>query len=404
MQIPVGAEPFGLHLSDRSAVAAVVEGLADPDPRVRRVSAYVLGEMDPDAGDRATPHLPCVTTTPTSARPRSPRSFAASGRSSLAGDRRAIERCPMPACGSRSSTRSGALAAEDATISPRATARRLRSDRCARTPLPRSSNAARVPKRSTTLSELAAHADEDRARCDVSCDAGLDGPGLFDLASVGMSDAAPVRASRSRAGGSPRSIRRGRLAPLTGALADEHPSCEMPSQTALGVVGVAAADSVVDVAQLTDRDGKGRSQPCSTCRSTAARDDVRRFAVEMVAGAVDSHRLAMSIEGDADDRALAAEGLAALEVGAGSDARPSSSSRARRAAIAMSVAIENLSVADPTQRANAIEVIESVGRTGLVRPLLAIWEGTATDRSLTTLSSNDSRAIPTIGSEPASSS
>ena len=42
----------------------------------------------------------------------------------------------------------------------------------------------------------------------------------------------------------------------------------------------------------------------------------------------------------------------------------------------MSVAIENLSVTDPAQRANALEVIESVGMRDVVRPLLSIWEGT----------------------------
>jgi len=41
---------------------------------------------------------------------------------------------------------------------------------------------------------------------------------------------------------------------------------------------------------------------------------------------------------------------------------------------AMSVAIESISVNDPGQRANALEVIETVGDTELVRPLLALWD------------------------------
>ena len=43
---------------------------------------------------------------------------------------------------------------------------------------------------------------------------------------------------------------------------------------------------------------------------------------------------------------------------------------------AISIALESLSVADPLQRANALEVIESVGDSELVRPLLALWEST----------------------------
>jgi hypothetical protein len=41
---------------------------------------------------------------------------------------------------------------------------------------------------------------------------------------------------------------------------------------------------------------------------------------------------------------------------------------------AVSAAIENLTVSDPAQRANAVEVIETVGEPAIVRPLLALWE------------------------------
>jgi hypothetical protein len=41
---------------------------------------------------------------------------------------------------------------------------------------------------------------------------------------------------------------------------------------------------------------------------------------------------------------------------------------------AVSAAIENLTVSDPAQRANALEVIETVGEPAIVRPLVALWE------------------------------
>jgi hypothetical protein len=41
---------------------------------------------------------------------------------------------------------------------------------------------------------------------------------------------------------------------------------------------------------------------------------------------------------------------------------------------ALSLAIENLKSHDPTQRANALETLESVGKREIVRPLLRLWE------------------------------
>lgn len=43
----------------------------------------------------------------------------------------------------------------------------------------------------------------------------------------------------------------------------------------------------------------------------------------------------------------------------------------------MGLAIENLDSRDPGQRANALEMIESMGKNELVRPLLALWEAEA---------------------------
>jgi len=101
--------------------------------------------------------------------------------------------------------------------------------------------------------------------------------------------------------------------------------------------------------------------------------DVERFAAARVAEAVDRHRLGIAIDVDVDERfgllkdsllarserdALAGLRAASLLGGGG----------------AMTVALENLSGADPAQRANALEVIESVARRDLVRPLIVMWD------------------------------
>ena len=45
---PVGAEPFGLTRADHSTLVAARDALADPEPRVRRVCAHVLGDLGPE--------------------------------------------------------------------------------------------------------------------------------------------------------------------------------------------------------------------------------------------------------------------------------------------------------------------------------------------------------------------
>ena len=105
--------------------------------------------------------------------------------------------------------------------------------------------------------------------------------------------------------------------------------------------------------------------------------DVRRFAEALVFEAVDRHRLGTSLEADGDGaERLLADSLMTL-------AERDAALALRAAAMLgggaeLRVAIDNLSVTDTGQRANALEVIESVSDRELVRPLLTMWEGGAT--------------------------
>jgi hypothetical protein len=100
---------------------------------------------------------------------------------------------------------------------------------------------------------------------------------------------------------------------------------------------------------------------------------LRRLAESAAARAIESRRLADSIEGDADERMeLLKESLLA-------DSERHALTAIRAAALlggdgAISTAVESLSADDPAQRANALEVIETLGDHDLVRPLLALWE------------------------------
>ncbi|MGH2680564.1 MAG: cyclic nucleotide-binding domain-containing protein, partial [Actinomycetota bacterium] len=104
-----------------------------------------------------------------------------------------------------------------------------------------------------------------------------------------------------------------------------------------------------------------------------ATDAVRRRAGASAARALESRRLADSIEIDGDERLtmLRDSLLETSERHAVTAIRAASLLRGQGA---LSTALESLSAEDPTQRANALELIETTGDHDLMRPLLALWE------------------------------
>ncbi|HEX7247478.1 MAG TPA: Npt1/Npt2 family nucleotide transporter, partial [Actinomycetota bacterium] len=370
---PLGGERFGLQFSDRTAVTAAVEGLADPDPRVRRVSVHVLGDMDPD--EVTEPLLTCLRDDDADVRATAIASLVrASGEASLpailqiSSDPDAVVRLAVvdaigalgPDGGHSTITLERSLLDADPNVCARAAVLLVR--------------AGGTESALATLAELTTHADDLVRSAAFHAMRDHGGPELFGIAEAGVSDPAPaVRAEAARALVAIDPMRA--PAPLTVALADDHALVRDAVAEALGVVGIAAADPVVDSLTSPTR-WEGAIAALQHVPIDGRQDDVRRFAAEMVAGAVDSHRLAMSIEGEHGDRsALLKDSLLWRSM---RDANLA----LRAVAVldgtrALSAAIENLSVADPAQRANAIEVIESVGERDLVKPLLAIWEGSA---------------------------
>jgi HEAT repeat protein len=370
---PVGAEPFRLQLSDRSTVTVVVEGLADPDPGVRRVSAYLLGDMDPDQATQ--PLLSRLQDEDADIRATTIASLVrASGTASLPA---ILELATDADGGVRLAVIDaiGALGADDDTSTTTLGLSLLDADPNVRA---RAAavlvNAGVAAHAVATLAELATDPNDLARLAAFRAIRDHGGPELFEIARAGVSDPTPVvRAEAARAIAATDPVRAS--APLTEALADEHALVRDAVAEALGVVGVAAGDPVVDSLTSPTR-REGAIAALQHVPIDGRSDDVRRFAAEMVAGAVDSYRLAMSIEGDADDRA------ALLQHSLLWRSKREATLALRAAAVldgstALSVAIESLSVTDPAQRANAIEVIESVGARDLVRPLLGIWEGTA---------------------------
>ena len=369
---PVGAGPFGLRRPDRSAMAAAVTALDDPDPRVRRVSAHVLGDMDPDAATE--PLLTCLRDDDADVRATAIASLVRGGSPTALPA--IVERASDSDAGVRLATVDaiGALAADDA-VSERALGPLLDDAE----PAVRARAAAALvrlgasPTGAATLAELAADPDEGVRVAAFQAMQGFEAPQLYEVAYEGLSDAAPAgraEAAHAVAALDPRRA----LNPLIEALADDHPLVRDAVAEALGVIGLAAAGSVV--ASLTSPSRwEGAMMALQHVPLDGRTDDVERFAVEMVTEAVESHGLASAIDDTSDERLTLLKDslLSRSERRAMLGLRAASVLDGKRA---MSVALESLSVTDPAQRANAIELIESVGARAVVTPLLSMWDGT----------------------------
>ncbi len=369
---PASADPFGLQRSDRSAVAAAVQGLADLDPRVRRVSAFVLG--DADADDVAAPLLACLRDDDASVRATAIASLA---RSSSTGSMRAIvERAGDP----DASVRLAAIEAIATLGDDASRAHVLETSLRDADPHVRANSAAALlqlgatERATATLAELAADPDEGVRRAAFRA---IGGPvaTVFDLAETGLSDPVPI--VRAEAAGALARIDHQRaLRALIAALGDEQRIVREAAAVALSGGGPAAGEAVVDALMSPSR-WEGAVSALQHVPIDGRADHVRRFAKDMVEGAIDSHRAASSVEDPSDERLV----LLRDSLLARSDRHAMLGLRA--AAVlggrhAMSVALENLSVTDPAQRANALEVIESVGARDIVVPLLSMWDGAAT--------------------------
>jgi HEAT repeat protein len=161
------------------------------------------------------------------------------------------------------------------------------------------------------------------------------------------------------------------VASLIAALADDDPRVRAAAVDGLADVGAPACDAVSEA--LFDHRREEALAALERLPLDGAGGRLRRFASEGVARALEDTRvrnalgppdgdalelLRRSLEARAETNALHALRAAALLGDRG----------------AVSAAIENLTVSDPAQRANAVEVIDTVGEPAIVRPLLALWE------------------------------
>lgn len=366
---PGGTDPFGLAGADGAGIAVVVDALSDDDRRVRRLAAEMVGEVETALATTAL--VAALDDEDPEVRSRVATALARTHDPSVAADVSALLADPHPDVRLAAAGAIGLLAeatTRDAWIRP------LLGDR---DPLVRAT-AARVlleggpdAEAEQVVSALTAAADPETRAAGLRALTAWLGQGSFERAAAGLRDPAPV--VRSQASRTVAAIDPTRATPvLVEALADDDVAVRRAVAEALGRIGADARDAVIGSLFVPDR-RDGALAALERIRLDEPAPKVQRFAAESVARALDDDRLATSIDAGGDDR------LALL--------RDSLRARSRREALlalraaaaldrgdALSVALETLSVADPQQRANALEIIDTVGDHGIVRPLMSIWE------------------------------
>jgi HEAT repeat protein len=357
---PGGPRPAVLNADATSL--AVLERLArDDDPAVRRLAAHALGDFDLEPAEAAL--FQVLEDQDAAVRVEALESL--SRRDEATATRAAQTRLSDPDSAVRLValavlTRSGGLpdvallADADPTVRSQAAALLLDHDSEARQTLVDAARDSNPEVRASALRGIAAA----RTR------------GASSIAREALTDPdATVRAEalRAIAATAPEDA----VAALAEALADDDRRVRAAAVDGLAEVGAHACDSVSDA--LFDDRREEALAALERLPLDGAADRLRRFATTAVDRALEDTRLR---------DALGSPNGEALEL-----LRRSLEARAERNAVdalraaallgdrsAVSAAVENLTVSDPAQRANAVEVIETVGEPAIVRPLVALWE------------------------------
>ncbi|HEX6130966.1 MAG TPA: HEAT repeat domain-containing protein, partial [Actinomycetota bacterium] len=230
--------------------------------------------------------------------------------------------------------------------------------------------AARDPAAVSVLARLARHADAGVRAAAVRSMRGVDEPRLSEVVRAAATDpAAPVRAAAAHA--APSVDPADALDVLVEALADDHPAVRRAAVDGLAELGAPALDPVLAALEIPARRA-GAVLALERLPIGGHDDAIRRFVRDRVAAAVERHRLAAAIDASDGSMGLLRDSLVHRAHEDALVALRASALVGRRTSI--DVALEHLTARDPGQRANALEVIESVADRHLVRPLLELWE------------------------------
>ncbi len=342
---PGGGEPFGLARADLAAASVAVGAMTDPDVGMRRVAAEILGDLEapgaiPALVEGVRDDDPEVRATALRSLART-QAFAASD---VVPERLTD---PVP------EVRLAALDALDALRADRSRARALLRD---------PDGLVRARAAGILLKDAPTDGPED---------AGTDPEAETILATLTRSPHAEARVAALRALASSRSSAAPDLA--RAGLSDPIPSVR--TEAARTLTGLDPVEGVDDL--LAAMAGGGEvleaAEQAMSVSPERSRADVHRLAVASTGQAIESRRLADSIETAGDER------LDLLRDSLLASSRIHAVTAIRAVALladrgAISTALESIASEDAAQRANALEVIETTGDPDLVRPLLALWD------------------------------
>jgi HEAT repeat protein len=333
---PGAGEPFGLVRADRAAAAVAVGAMTDPDVGVRRVAAEILGDLDAPEAIPALIHAvddedPEVRATALRSLARS-EAFAAS------------DVIPDRLTDAVPEVRLAALEALGALRADRARARALLAD-------------ADGLVRARAAGILLADGEDPEAEA--------------ALVRLARSPHADARVAAFRELAASRSDAAASLA--RNALSDPAPSVRtQAARTLTAIDPVGGIDALLD-AVARGGDVLEAAEEAMAASPDRARAPVQQLAAASAARALESRRLADSIPSGGDERLeLLRDSL--LDASRADAVTAIRAVALLRETAAIAIALENLSGADAAQRANALEVIDTMGERDLVRPLLALWE------------------------------
>jgi HEAT repeat protein len=365
-------ESFGGFQRDAAAVAAAVAGIRNNDAAVRRVSAEILGNVPvPEATDAL---VNAMDDDDPSVRVSLLRAIARSRAAPALLDIAEYIKDPEPEVRLEAVKTLGQL-----TRYPKGVAGHVQPLLNDPDPIVRCHAAAALlelgphSQAEETLATIATtgnitarvEAFEALAQCrsHVAC----------DFATAGLTD--PHPAIRRAAAGILIRVDGQRCIPsLIGALADEDQDVREAVASAIGCFGDLALESVV----------AALNNPALECGALLALEHVpildaagtiQAYAHDRATRAIQYHdlwRQASGLEGDDERRRLLADALRHKSLGYGSNALRAIGLLGDRHGMAL--AIDNLQSPNPAQRANALETLEAVGESAVIRPLLTLWD------------------------------
>ena len=369
----VEPEPFGGLRCDAAALSVAKHAASDPDAAVRRMAVEILGAVgdrdvrgvleralaDADPVVRAAALRGLARVAPLSAaRNRELATLTALLQDDDATVRlAAAETWPAPVDAGQEAALRPLLADRDARVRARTAARLLGSRR-------------RDEARETLLAM--ADSDEPEWRAEAIRAFGRADGGLA-VAAAALADPEPLvrRAAVSALTGHDAEVA---LGALVRALGDPDPGIRADAVDALVQTGPAAIPPLLGATSRPEREAGAVHAlvRLHALEPTVVHDYLRR----KVALATRYAALLAALSDDEDPRLqLVAHALRHVSRRHAEEALLAASPTWHgRAAEAVDVALENLHVRDPAQRANALEMLEVVGEPEVVRPLLEVWE------------------------------